>query len=114
MTQDWLYRVSNHVLIENTVLSDLCRFTIAVMAVVVAAMLAKLYHEHKTGTMPKLAAIGSVSTYLAVGYAQIITLSTPGNTDLTLLNVVVFCAVGCSLLGTFQVMDLRLFTRKDV
>lgn len=109
MTQDWLYQLSNQVLVENTVAADLVRFVIAVMSVFVAAMLAKLYHEHKTGRMPFFAAWGSVATYLAVGYAQIIALSTPGITNITLLNVVVFLAVACSLLGVFQIMDLRLF-----
>ena len=113
MTQDWLYKISNLVLIENTVLSDLVRFTIAVMAIFVAAMLGKMYHEHKTGHMPKSAAIGAVATYVAVGYAQIIALSTPDSTDVTFLNVVVFGAIATSLVGIFQVMDLKLFKRKD-
>jgi len=113
MTQDWLYHVSNYVLVESSTLSDLFRFVIAVVAIFVAAMLGKLYHEHKTGRMPKTAAIGSVATYLAVGYAQIIALSTPGNTTVTLLNVVVLFAVVCSLIGVLQVMDLHLFERKD-
>lgn len=113
MTQDWLYHLSNQVLIHNTVLSDFVRFAIAVMAVFVAAMLGKLYHEHKTGRMPRFAAIGSVMTYLAVSYAQIIALSTPGDTNITLLNATVFIAILCSLIGVFQVMDLRLFDRKD-
>ncbi len=113
MNQDWLYNFSNYVIIENSALSDLFRFVIAVVAVFVAAMLGKLYYEHKTGSMPKAAAIGSVSTYLAVGYAQIIALSTPGNTTVTLLNVVVLFAVVCSLVGVLKAMDLPLFRRKD-
>jgi len=101
------------VLVESSALSDLFRFVIVVVAVFVAAMLAKLYHEHKTGSMPKAAAIGSVATYLAVGYAQIIAFSTPGNTTVTLLNVVVLFAVVCSLVGVLKAMDLPLFRRKD-
>lgn len=114
MNQDFLYRISQYTLIEDTWLVDAARLSICIFAWVTAALLAKLYWEHKTGNMNRLAAYGVVLTYFGVGYAQIVAISSPFSQDaLTLLNVVVLIAVVVSFLGASKVMRIDLFREKD-
>lgn len=113
MTPDFLYDITQYNIIEDTVWSDIIRCAIAVLAALVAALLGKLYFEHRTGRMNKYAAWGALLTYISVGYAQLIALSTPGLSDnLTVLNLMVLVAMCLSLAGTLNVVHVALFFRK--
>lgn len=114
MNQDSFYRLTQHVLIEDTWLVDAARLLIVFFAWLTAALLAKLYWTHQTGKMNGTAAVGAVMTYFVVGYAQIINLASPfAPNSLTFLNVLVLIAMIISLRGTCKVMHVGLFRKKD-
>ena len=58
MNQDSFYRLTQHVLIEDTWLVDAARLLIVFFAWLTAALLAKLYWTHQTGKMNGTAAVG--------------------------------------------------------
>ncbi len=109
---DLLYDVSQHVLISNTWVVDAARMTIAIVAALVAIFLGRLYLTHRTGRMNVWAGSGAIGTYVVIAWAQLVAISTPTVPhDLTALNVAVLIVVALSLVGTLQVMNVRLFRR---
>jgi len=111
--EDSLYRLSQYILVADTWLVDAVRLIICVAAWLTAALLANLYFRGRMGHMNRNVAFGSVLTYFAVGYAQVISIASPNAvTGLTLLNLVVLLAVVLSLAGTLDVMHIGLFRKK--
>jgi hypothetical protein len=106
-----LEQITNVTVIHDSWVLDLVRYLSAAGAGVTAALLAKLYITHRTGRMNAWAGWGAVSTYVVIGWAQIVALSGP-NRDLNLLNVAVLAAVVVSLVGTMKAMDVFLFTTR--
>jgi hypothetical protein len=102
------YPLTDWVLVSDTILTDVVRFTIMVEAVMVAALLLRLYLTHRTGGMSFMVGSGAVLTYSAVAWAQPIALAGP-NRDLIPLNVLVLVAITLSLAGTLQAMTIHLF-----
>ena len=114
LDQDFLYRATQYVLIEDTWMIDVLRLIICVLSWLTGALLGKLYFDGKTGKMNRGAAFGAILTYLTVGYAQIIAIASPTSVNgITLLNVLVFIAMLLSFIGTLKVMHIGLFRKKS-
>lgn len=113
MNQDFLYHITQYTFIEDTWLVEVVRFVIASISFVIAALVAKLYKDHKYGMLSRTATIGVLLIYLNVGYAQIVSMVSPyAINGITTLNVFVLIAVIVSLVGVLQIMKINLFKKR--
>ena len=106
-----LEQFSNLTLVHDTYWLDATRYLIAAVSGATAALLMRLYMNHRTGRMNRSAGVGATLTYVVVAWAQLAAIGGP-NEDLTLLNVSVLLAVSLSLIGTVQAMDVTLFSAR--
>lgn len=114
LDQDFLYRLTQHVFVEDTWLVDVLRLIICILSWLVGALLSKLYFDGRTGRMDRGAAFGAILTYLTIGYAEIIAIASPTSVNgITLLNLLFLLAMGLSFIGTLKVMHIRLFRKKS-